>query len=99
MMFLLSCQPAVAQKRAVFIDDNETYDECQIGSQMCVGYITGVADALEALRFPPRTCRPLAVELEQVLDFAVQTLRDNPTKRHQPAYDIIADAFVATWPC
>lgn len=96
---LLFCQPAAAQKRAVFIDGNELYQECQSGSQMCMGYITGVSDALEALSFSPRTCRPLPVTLEQAVDFAMQTLRDNPTKRHEPAFDIIADAFVATWPC
>lgn len=99
-LVLGTCQSATAQSRQFFVSGNDLYEVCQTKSADCVGFITGVADALEALPASMRgTCRPKGVALEQVLDFAVQTLRDNPTTRHEPAFDLLAKAFVETWPC
>jgi hypothetical protein len=102
MMLTFICFPAAAQSRTVYVDGNELHAICgDLGQQhYCFGFVAGVADALEATRWPtPRTCRPKQVELTQIVDMAWKQLVDNPADRHRPAFDLVADILVETWPC
>jgi hypothetical protein len=97
----LFCAPANAQSRAVFMDGNELHQECESYSPGCWGFVAGVADALESITGSaiPHTCRPLEVELRQVVDLAKNTLAENPAQRHRAAFNILAEAFAEAWPC
>ena len=98
---LLASPPAQAQRRTVFITVDELSVDCAGEQQICVGFITGVADALEATAWPAkRTCRDSEVPLAAVLERAVTLLSDAPaSKADSPAFDYLADAFVERWPC
>ncbi|WP_440589650.1 Rap1a/Tai family immunity protein [Pelagibacterium mangrovi] len=97
---LLTATSAIGQSTLIIVNGNELHAECQDRSPICVGYVAGVADALEALSGSvPHTCRQEQVELGQLVDLARQTLIDNPATRHRGAFNIVAEAFVAEWPC
>jgi hypothetical protein len=99
--FLLGCVSASAESRLNFMHVDELQEECTANVELCLGFITGVADALEATAWPAqRTCRPKEVTLQQVLDVAMHALQDPlASKTHRPAFDLLADAFVRAWPC
>ncbi len=100
LLLALTGGPAAAQDRLVIMNGNELHQECQARSNVCVGFIMGVADALEALSYPtPKTCRPDRVELQQILDLGRMHIENNPAERHRAAFDILADLFSETWPC
>lgn len=97
---LFFCTPALGQSSLVIMNGNELHSECQRRSPICVGYVTGVADALEAVTGSvPHTCRPEQVELQQILDLAAQALAGKPESRHRPAFNFLVDVFVGAWPC
>ncbi len=82
------------------MNGEELHELCQDTSEVCIGYITAVADALESLKWPaPSTCRPKDVELEEILDFAMNVLADYQTELRRPAINIMSDAFADRWPC
>ena len=91
---------AQAQERLYWVSGKELQQTCETDAQVCIGFITGVSDALEALAWPrPRTCRPDAVTRDEVLRVAQGALMAAPSRAAGPAFDILADAFVAEWPC
>jgi len=98
---LLAGSPAQAQRRTMFVTVEELKSDCADKQQICVGFITGVADALEATAWPAkRSCRGNDVSLGEVLERAIKLLKGAPlTKVDSPAFDYLADEFVSRWPC
>lgn len=98
---LLSSSPAQAQKRMMVISVDELVQDCRGEGEICVGFIIGVADALEATAWPAkRSCRGKEVQLQDILDLAKRLLTELPVnKADGPAFDYLADAFVEKWPC
>jgi hypothetical protein len=95
----LMCSQVFAA-RSVIMTGEELHKVCQTDQATCTGFITGVADALEAISWPaPHTCRPSAVKLHRIVDLVVKYLADNPARHDEPAFDLVYDAQVAVWPC
>lgn len=99
-LMLASVATADGQSRAIFVNGAELRASCTETPHVCAGYITAVADALESFKPPlPSTCRSSAVELQEIVDFAIETLDYSGTDLKRPAINILADAFSAKWPC
>ncbi|MET3925147.1 Rap1a/Tai family immunity protein [Devosia sp. 2618] len=98
---MLSVSPAQAQKRMMFISVEELSQDCRNEGEICLGFIIGVADALEATAWPAkRSCRGKEVQLQEVLDLASGLLVEPPANKAEgPAFDYLADAVVEKWPC
>lgn len=101
LIALLAGSPAQAQVRTMFITVEELREDCADKQQICLGFIVGVADALEATAWPARrSCRGNEVRLQEILDQAESLLSEPPVNRADgPAFDYLADAFVEKWPC
>ena len=72
----------------------------QLSYQFCIGYITGIADALEMYRSAanrPR-CIP-ANAVSQLKDVVVKFLHDFPTVRHLGASTLVAMELSKAWDC
>lgn len=94
------CVSVSAQSRTIFMTGDELRAVCQDRSDVCLGYVTAIADALESFKPPlPSTCRTNAVELQTVVALATDTLDSPGTDLRRPAINILADAFVGKWPC
>ena len=79
----------------------------------CVGYIIGAIDGTSSMYsvlgqitgLPPRMqknnyyCLPANASAEQAVDVVIKWLKDNPSKRHQPATGAVWEAFANVWPC
>jgi hypothetical protein len=98
---LLASAPAQAERRTMFITVEELSQDCAGDHQICMGFITGVADALEATAWPARrSCRGNEVQLQDILDLARSLLEGPAVKKVDgPAFDYLADAFIEKWPC
>lgn len=98
---LLTVSPAQAQRRTIFITVDELSQDCAGERQICVGFIVGVADALEATAWPAkRSCRGIEVPLSEVLKRAAGLLDEPPAEKADgPAFDYLANEFVERWPC
>lgn len=98
---LLTSFPVHAQSRTTFITVEELSQDCAGEGQICMGFIVGVADALEATAWPAkRSCRGNEVLLQDVLERAAGLLFEVPAnKADGPAFDYLADNFVETWLC
>ena len=98
---LVTSPPAHAQRRTMFITVEELSQDCQGDREFCLGFIIGVADALEATAWPARrSCRGNEVMMQEVLEQAGELLVKPPTNRLDgPAFDYLADAYVERWPC
>lgn len=85
----------------MFITVEELSKDCMGEQEICVGFITGVADALEATAWPAkRSCRGNEVPLQEVLTLARELLvTPAVNKSDGPAFDYLADAYVEKWPC
>ncbi|GEM_PF-1797172 len=100
LAMLVPMAAANAQSRTIFMNGAELQSSCKDTPQVCLGYVTAVADALESFKPPlPSTCRTNAVSLEEVVDLAMEVLEDDDTDLRRPAMNILADAFSAEWPC
>lgn len=58
-------------------------------------YIIGVYDAYQHILF----CVPPGVTGGQLRDVASAFIKGTPARRHEPAHDLITDAFMQHWPC
>lgn len=98
---LLASSPAQAERRTMFITVEELSEDCAGDHQICIGFITGVADALEATAWPARrSCRGNEVTLQDILDLARNLLEEPPmNKADGPAFDFLGNAFIEKWPC
>lgn len=98
---VFATSPVHAQRRTMFITVEELSKDCMGEREICVGFITGVADALEATAWPnKRSCRGNDVQLKEVLELAMELLAEPlVNKADGPAFDYLADAYVEKWPC
>ena len=84
--------------QAAFKTGNQLHAELN-GSSMdrmlTIGYITGVADALEGLTI----CLSARITAGQVVDVSKNYLEANPAIRHLPADVIVSYILSTTWPC
>jgi len=93
---------------AYFYDGNRLLTACQslirkpdkhtavdvFNSGLCVGFITGVADALSH-----DLCLPRNVSIEQLEDIVVRYLRYNPKTRHLSASSLVFAVLTEKFPC
>ncbi|MCW5770926.1 MAG: hypothetical protein KIT16_04760 [Rhodospirillaceae bacterium] len=68
--------------------------------QDCLGYISGVADALDGNALDGiRACLPEAVTRKQLRDIVVEWLQANPQLRRFRAASLVATALAKKFPC
>src|SRR5262245_8169732 len=88
---------------AGFIEGNELHDYCQqaVTSQICTGYIVGIADALAdgATINGFRACFRSKMLVKQVEDVVKQWLQNHPQDRDYAAAGLVADALQGAFPC
>jgi hypothetical protein len=91
-----SCADAPA---AEFFDGNRLLAQCQserlVDWADCLGYISGVHDALVTVSF----CTPSGATRGQIRDVVVAALIGAPAVRHHSADRIVTGALRAAWPC
>ncbi len=95
--------------QAEYYSGNKLHTLCglnEIGaSELSIGYVVGVADAvitLENLGMTTRVkmfCIPEAVSQSQTRDVVCQYLSKNPHSRHYSAPSLAALALAQAWPC
>lgn len=93
---MVSCLPALAQAAGPFMDGNELQDACKRadGELYCLGFTTGVYDALGMT-----VCPPPGVTMIQVRDIIVKYVADHPEQRHLPAYHLAHNSLEQAFPC
>lgn len=74
---------------------NDLEDQLLVKQAAAQGYIIGVADTLDGVRF----CLPLSVTQGQITSIAKKYWEDNPQDRHYKASSTIAIAFQKAFPC
>jgi hypothetical protein len=89
---------------AYFESGNSLYRYCtgnlsQV--ELCLGYLEGVVDHLEADREYQKKapCIHAGVEIGQVKDVVVKYLIDNPQLRDGPAWAMVVVAVTQAWGC
>lgn len=88
---------------ALRLETERTRDAWAAGS--CVGYITGVVEALQAASVyggslsGRRACIPASVTPRQTRDVVMRFLQQNPEKRHKIALDLVVEAIDKAFPC
>ncbi len=90
--------PAVAN----YWDGNQLLAKCQgdtTNRGFCLGYVEGVADALDDPVEGIRACIPIGVIGGQVNDVVITWLKANPSKRHYAAHSLVAAALSEAFPC
>ena len=98
--------------KAYFQSGNAIYEKCldsagNMDKFFCMGYITGVADAVLSInRMGMKyggymSCPPPAegMSLRQALDVAKSYLKKRADIRHFSASTLIAESFAVAWPC
>lgn len=84
---------------AGFYTGNKLYsmliESSKYSEGVAVGYIAGVFDFADSAS----VCSPDNVTLGQLKDMTKQYLANNPSRRHDPAFDLIFEMLRATWPC
>ena len=64
-------------------------------SQVAVGYIAGVVDAIEGILF----CAPEGITVGQTAGLIYSVLESSPQARNLPAAAVIAAVLSRQWPC
>jgi Rap1a immunity proteins len=88
-----------------FTDGNELYNQCTGSADLyaayCLGYVTGVSDALtgDIVVTDNRYCPPRGLTVAQIKDVAVKFLRENPGTRNATASSVVAHALQSAFPC
>lgn len=89
--------PAVAS--AEFVNGNELLSNLQSNDAtkrvFALGYIAGVADANQSIRY----CPPEGIVLSQLRDMTEQYLIANASTRNLSADVLIGDMLSTRWPC
>ena len=92
---VLVCGSAHAQ----FYSGNEILRRMQsdsvVDKMIALGFVAGVSDAWEHIMF----CPPEGSTTGQTRDIALRYLLLNPSQRHKPAAELVADALMEVWPC
>jgi hypothetical protein len=91
-----------------FVDGNKLFEQCQsddpqdserwVKRSLCLGYIAGVADALDGSSFCLGS-GPTGVRVKQVDDVVYFYLRDHPEHRHNDASSLVTAALKEKFPC
>lgn len=88
-----------AQQHSQFYTGNNLYSDCThesaVRRTMCMGYVTGVLDAVTGVA----VCHPPSVTVGQATDMVVQFMRQRPDLRNQAADAIVMAAMAAAFPC
>ena len=66
---------------------------------LCLGYIYGVAHALEGHVPDYRACIPREATFDQVADVALKWLEEHPQRRHYSAFSLAVQALDEAFPC
>jgi hypothetical protein len=75
---------------------------------LCLGYVRGVSDAVDALYKLTASARPEAIPLfcipkggtnQQILDIAIKFVKEHPEKRHAATKFLILDSLIEAFPC
>ena len=90
-----------------FVTGNRLLEICTpVQTPPCYAYVEGVADAFQsttfsALRMQQNAlfCLPQGVTSRQLIDIAINYLRDHPEQRHDVASANVALAFANAFPC
>lgn len=102
----LASLPSPAAPMA-FESGNDLFTKCSSDDASpafiyCLGFVTAIADTM-ADRSDPFSgyyaCFPNGVTKGQVLDVAMQYLRQNPQYRHFSAATLVAAAYAEAFPC
>jgi hypothetical protein len=94
--------PAAA---GTFVTGNDLLRYCEdpqvAPENICLGYVLGVADSLDARRVLDhvRECIPKGVAPTQVRDIVVKFLNSYPQVRQDPAANLIGVAVILAWDC
>jgi hypothetical protein len=112
---LLALAATAAAQNAAAKTGNTLYQECSaplstqeglVSRISCAAYIDGVADTEMALSVPLKEakatkgiCRPAGVTLEQMIDVVAQFLTSRPSRRAEPASQLVLVALFNAWPC
>jgi len=84
---------------AEFLDGNKLLATCRsteiVDRADCLGYTTGVHDALVGVRI----CSPDGVTRGQVRDIVVAYLQNAPEERHKTADVLVGNVLGTLWPC
>jgi hypothetical protein len=95
--------PAVAQSVApAYVLGNTLWEACSSRNDLCLAYIVGTADAIQAARgslLGWRVCLPNGVTEGQAMDVVVQFLSQHPEMRQYAATGLVANALANAFPC
>src|SRR5262249_46932591 len=100
--------PAAAQSVGLnYISGNILWETCSpsqhdTNNWLCMGYITGITDAVEAQNgsfMGRRVCIQSQVTPGQIVDVVVQFLGQHPEIREYAAPGLIAGALAKAFPC
>jgi hypothetical protein len=98
LLFITLAVTSIAA-RAEFLSGNELLSQLDGESYsergFALGYIAGVADAVENVL----VCAPTSVTTGQMRDIVWKYLRANPQSRHFTASSLVVEALRKVWPC
>lgn len=104
----LAMMAAIPRANAgVFMDGNKLNEMCMTSAgsdyAMCGGYVMGTLDTIDSLQqsntIARKLCPPSNLTGLQVAEMTRKHLKDNPQLWHHNSFSIIANLFVATFPC
>lgn len=88
-----------------FFDGNQLLDRCTssdvIKHGVCIGYIQGVMDTIEAIRYTNKrvACLPVNTTEKQLEDVVLSELQAHPEDRLNEAAGIVIFAVTKAWSC
>ena len=95
-----------AQEFPAFVSGNRLLEACTpVQTPSCYAYVEGVTDALQstfsALHMQQHAlfCLPQGTTSRQLVDIAINHLRDHPEQRHYVASANVALALANAFPC
>jgi hypothetical protein len=90
-----------ARGEGIYETGNTIFAACTGGNlPHCVGYLMGVADAMEGNPINGyRACIPVGVIGSQLRDVVVQYLGIHAANRQRGAIGLVADAYEQNFPC
>ena len=83
---------------AEFKDGNRLYEQMTgttLAQMNAMGYVTGVADAVNGITF----CPPASIQAGQINDMVQNYLQKNPAIRHFSGDLIVRRVLEDMWPC
>jgi hypothetical protein len=104
LLLASSSQGEEGEKRFVFMTGNALVEACAEPDLTCLGYVTGVADAVTALEGfgvlrKGAYCMPGNVSQGQLAAIFSKYLQENPAERHYAAASTLLGALAIAFPC